>query len=252
MSILALQRVLAPPLKPHCAVRDEAAWQALEQKHQIVFPSDFKQFIGVYGTGTIVDFITIFNPFSITEDANFFHNMEFVLPNERRFQQIPLPLYPEAHGLLPFATTYDGDNLWWQTTGMPDEWHTVITRVKSDEYELYPMTVTEFFTQIIVHDPDPKKDIVTNSDILYGLDRTAPFKSYQVEQKRLVRQFKSALLSQKYIGMREMSKDALAVSLRRYGLELDSELIAEQLEAWQREELIDLPKKDDIYLRIVG
>lgn len=252
MSILALQRVLAPPLKPHCAVRDEAAWQTLEQQHQLIFPSDFKQFIGVYGTGTIVDFITIFNPFSTYESANFFHNMNFVLPNERRFQQIPLPLYPEPNGLLPFANTYDGDNLWWQTTGAPDEWHTVITRVKSDEYERYPLTMTEFFTNLIAHDPDPKKDIVTNSDILYGLDRTAPFQSWWDQRERLIRAFKAALLNLKNAGMQEMSKADLVVSLRRYGLELDSELIAQRLEAWQCEGLIELPKEDDIYLRIVG
>ena len=252
MSILALQNILAAPAKPHFAVQDEAAWQALEQKHQIVFPSDFKHFISVYGTGTIVDFIAIYNPFSTDESANFFHNMEFVLPNERRFQDIPLPLYPETNGLLPFAKTYDGDNLWWQTIGVSDEWHTVITRVKSSEYELYPMTMTEFFTHLIIPDPDPQKDLVTNSDILYGLDRTAPFKSRWNLLEQQLQWFYTALLSQKEAGKGEMSKDDLSILLDRYSLELDSVLVKEQLQAWQHDGLIELPRENNIYIRVLN
>ena len=47
------------------------------------------------------------------------------------------PLFPDKGGLLPWATTDNGDTLYWLTEGPPEAWPTLINYSRSSEYHRY-------------------------------------------------------------------------------------------------------------------
>lgn len=247
-----LVQVLKRPSRPHYAVTEASEWLAIMDKFGVRLPTDFQDFIGIYGTGTVGDFVLIFNPFSPDKYSNLFFNMEFILSSAYQAKEFPLPLYPQSGGLLPFAKTDDGDYLWWKTEGEADNWTIVVTEVRSDNYEVYPMTMTDFLVKLIIPDPDPQKDILQTSEILSSFDRYAPYESLWVLLEKTLRNFKLTLIREVTQANIEVSRSKLDTLLSYHGLELETELVQQQLETWQREGFIELLKSDEVYLRVVG
>ena len=51
---------------------NEKAWHDFEKNIGIIFPKDYKELIGTYGTGGIGDFIWFLTPFEEDDNINFF------------------------------------------------------------------------------------------------------------------------------------------------------------------------------------
>lgn len=258
MSLAELLKVLPPPSNPHCAVSDPVQWQAVGAKLGTRLPTDYKDFIGTYGTGTIGDFITIFSPFSPFTGINLAWNVRHILEWERELQRniqgyFPLPLFPESDGLLPFGSTYNGDTLFWQTQGEPDNWTVVTKKVRSEHYEMYSMNLSGFLVQLLVKNPDRKKDLLRNSHIFkYDFKRDALFHPLTTNMVDYLPALREALKKATYNHGAALNKDAVEAIFRSHGFVLHSDIIQQQLETWQREGLIELPKGNEVYLRVVG
>src|SRR3954469_15588520 len=61
----------------------------------------------------------------------------------------PYPLYPEADGLLPWGHVDTGAELFWQTSGGPEEWTVVVAEARGPEFEEFNDSMTGFLTKIM-------------------------------------------------------------------------------------------------------
>lgn len=74
MSIKNCQFVLTLPAKPF-NTEGVHGWKEIEDTIGTKFPSDYKQFISLYGTGGIDDFLWILTPFVNDENVNLIANL---------------------------------------------------------------------------------------------------------------------------------------------------------------------------------
>jgi hypothetical protein len=119
-----LQSLVTPPDTPFCANTD---WQQVESHLGIGLPNDYKEFISVYGTGSLQSFLHIWNYSDdqsserdpINDIAEVFSQLEGY---KQSGQTLDFRPFPEEGGLLPFASTDDGNYLNWKIDGTPDEW----------------------------------------------------------------------------------------------------------------------------------
>ena len=65
--------------------------------------------------------------------------MHYEFPDE-----FPFPVFPAAGGLFPWATTDNGDTLYWLTVGDPDTWQVVVWESRGPEHVVYPFGAAEF------------------------------------------------------------------------------------------------------------
>jgi len=101
-------------------------WGEIEFKICTSLPSGYKQFINYFGTGSIGNFLWIFNPVADNPNLNFsqyryFHNayntMKELFPED-----YVRPPFPEKGSFLTWAATDNGDSLFWIVDGQPDDW----------------------------------------------------------------------------------------------------------------------------------
>jgi hypothetical protein len=60
---LKCHRICPPPEHPIENGSDQN-WSIIEQQYGLILPPDFKQYITLYGTGKIADFLWVYNPFN--------------------------------------------------------------------------------------------------------------------------------------------------------------------------------------------
>ena len=126
-----LTALLPPPKNPVGLGR---TWLEVERELGVALPSDFKDFVDKYGTGLIA---------GAGSDLGFLHVWNFRDPDrpsivdavsgvikgyedaKKKGYASPYPFYPAAGGLLPFASTPDGDYFNWRTVGSPPKWDVV-------------------------------------------------------------------------------------------------------------------------------
>lgn len=144
--------VLSPPVK-RSEVGDRAPWPEIEQQLGTRLPSDYKNFIDRFGSGTIGRFVWIFSPYTNNEHVN----LERQLVSQRDVlanlaeggEDIPFDYFPGEGGLFPFGATDNGDVLYWRTKGAPDDWTVIVNEARGPKWESFELPMTEFLTQIL-------------------------------------------------------------------------------------------------------
>ena len=151
MSIQRLIAVLTPPSIP-LEVPELNGWSAVEQTLGSL-PTDYKEFVERFGSGTIDDFLWIMNPFSANKHGNLLSAKEGALNALRELraggEPCPYRLYPEPEGLLPFGQTDNGDVLFWSRQGRPDDWAVVVNASREPEYEEFHFNLTDFLAYVL-------------------------------------------------------------------------------------------------------
>lgn len=134
-----LRRLMPPPQDP---VENEGSWDAVERQIGCKLPRDYKLFIETYGSGTFSEmYVAISSPFSSPESGNLIVTAESTNNAFRQLvdggYEMSFKLYPETGGLLPFATTANGDNFSWLTGGDSDKWPIVFWKCGSVEFRTF-------------------------------------------------------------------------------------------------------------------
>jgi len=147
-----LQQLLPPPADPVEPGRPDG-WPAVEQRLGTPLPTDFKAFTERYGSGTVDDFLYLFNPFVAGEDGNLLVETDRVLAGYRQTRarfpdRLPLPAFPEPGGVPPLGRTDNGDELYWVTEGDPDDWPVALLASRTALQELHRMPVTGFLAAL--------------------------------------------------------------------------------------------------------
>ena len=151
MAIFSIKSKLPPPEKPN---ENQGDWKAAENELGTALPADYKDFINTYGSGKILDFLIVLNPFSTRKNINLISRM---LMQSAVFKELedeydikcPFPVYPERGGILPCALTDNGDVIFWITNGNPNEWNIIINESRGPDYESINLNIVDFITYFI-------------------------------------------------------------------------------------------------------
>lgn len=159
MTLDLLLNLIPPPSQPIETGTPEE-WSRIENALGTKLPQDYKDFIDTYGTGQIAEFLWIHNPFSADEYVNLIQHQIYTQSNNyigilaSTGQEIkveyPYPIYPEPNGLLKWGTTDNGDDLYWQTTGGPDDWPVVTDEVRGTGFAIFSESMTSFIAKAIL------------------------------------------------------------------------------------------------------
>jgi hypothetical protein len=154
MNMQLLSSVMLPPTCPSEA-GDPQRWPEIEERVGSALPIDYKEYICLYGTGSIAGFLWVFNPFTEREPIDLVSQVPKVLGALRTLRakwgdrECPYPLFPESHGLLPWGVSDNGDWLFWETIGAPDEWTVVVNETRSSVYEHFYETMSGFLYRLV-------------------------------------------------------------------------------------------------------
>lgn len=148
-----LIKVLPPPKIPQNS-RDKEQWRNVFNILGTELPSDYMKFIDTYGSGGIDNFLWVLSPFVENENINLIQ-IGKVIRDAYQVSKNSFPeyfthnVYPSVGGLLPWALTDNGDELYWLTEGKPNEWKIVVYETRSSEYHIYSLSIVEFLYQTI-------------------------------------------------------------------------------------------------------
>ncbi|MCC8381118.1 MULTISPECIES: SMI1/KNR4 family protein [unclassified Xenorhabdus] len=152
MNMRSLNNILPLPIHPNENGQDKK-WPLIDDLHS--FPKDYKDFITLYGTGRVADFITIFNPFSEDDDLNFFMQKEWIIEDftslvESDPDYYPFIFHPNNNGLLPIGITENGDYIFWVASSDNCElWSVAIIAARAPEVEYRQENFTDFLEGIL-------------------------------------------------------------------------------------------------------
>jgi SMI1-KNR4 cell-wall len=153
MSLTKLETLLPRPTQPQ-EVGTLHDWTNIEAELKTTLPNDYKGFIGVFGSGTINDFLVVLNPFSPNKYINLLQRgrmeLDAYAASKKSFpEHYAHDIYPTSGGLLPFGATDNGEILYWNTTGNPNHWSVVAYESRGPKHFTFGGNMTEFLTRLL-------------------------------------------------------------------------------------------------------
>ncbi|MFB8778062.1 hypothetical protein [Streptomyces broussonetiae] len=130
-------------------------WEHLDRDHNILFPSDFRDFARLYGAGLIGDYISV----SVPDSGNRFVDLlqksrDFVATlygvRETLPTRMSYTLEPRGGGLIMWAANEDGDLCFWIVEGEdPDLWRVGIYSRNLNNWSEYSCGFVEFLVGVL-------------------------------------------------------------------------------------------------------
>ena len=147
-----LMEMLPPPEKPEEAVTTNQ-WHSIEGQ-VCPMPSDFKEFLSLYGTGQVDNFMWILNPISSHKYLNLIEQIDIIRDaykiREVDFGEKAILLFPERGGLLPIAITDNGDTIFYRcSSDDPVSWSIVITSARDPDRDEFNMNFTTWLERTL-------------------------------------------------------------------------------------------------------
>lgn len=129
-------------------------WDEIELTLRIKLPTDYKEFINRYGVGSINDFLWVLNPFTQNSNLNLIKKGKEIIEaydiSKKEFpEDFIYDTYPSKGGLFPCAITDNGDEIYWVTSNIVEEWSIVVYESRASDYHEYNMGLAEFLYKIL-------------------------------------------------------------------------------------------------------
>ncbi|MYQ44732.1 hypothetical protein GTW40_06555 [Streptomyces sp. SID4985] len=172
-----LTRLLPPPSEPVGRTDD---WSRVAESWGTAFPSDYRDFLAVYGAGTIDDHLLIATAspdLGETTLGDLTSVASRVTASED--DDRPYPVWPEPGGLICWGATVDAAALHWDTSDAdPDRWP-VIVRSREGDFTRHDCGFAEFVVRML----GPSAERPLESPTLYGAPNSRFLSA--TEQRRL-------------------------------------------------------------------
>jgi hypothetical protein len=153
MALGTLKDVLPAPSNPKDNSGD---WSAIEATLGASLPNDYKEFIEIYGTIHICNFLQILSPFSKNQHINLVRKQELcrevyqVLKNGG--ENIPYEFFPKRNGLIIVGLTDNGDSIFWKTGS--EKWTIVVNEARGTDWFCFDGSIAEFIEGLLLGDVD--------------------------------------------------------------------------------------------------
>jgi hypothetical protein len=144
VTIENLITVVPPPAAPFGAY--SGPWEPIEAQLGTPLPNDYKDFVRLYGHGDLMGFIGIHVPASWSPYMRLVQEAWAIATAFKDDESLPLPMWPNPGGLLPFGKTDLGDTLFWLTRGAPADWQVVV--MGRDPPETFDCDMTDFLARV--------------------------------------------------------------------------------------------------------
>ena len=149
-SIEKLVALLPPPKSPAANFVD---WSMVEGKVGFIFPSDYKEFIRLYGSGSIAGFFWIINPGDRNKAMNSDKADYFLWAYSDLKSQFPedyiRPAFPEGGSFYPWGFTDNGNCLAWHVFGRSEDWRVVLFASDPDIEDAFEFSFSEFLVELL-------------------------------------------------------------------------------------------------------
>ena len=143
-ALVRLRDVLSPP--DGLTDRD-VNWAEVEAELAMMFPTSFKEYVGLYGGCNWFDLYFMLYPDPHEPKGRYVEHVRALL-NDVAAAGITddgCTLYPEPGGLFPFITSSDGDYYFWRTEGQdPQRWPIVVWQMPG-LFTLASQTIAELW-----------------------------------------------------------------------------------------------------------
>jgi hypothetical protein len=145
-------------LVPNCPTfpREETIdWKDVENTIKIGLPLEYKKFISHFGTGSIGNFLWVFNPLASNINLNlsqhqYFHDayntMKELFPEDYM-----RPDFPDQNSFLTWAATDNGDSFFWIVEGKPDDWVVGVHSHDQGDEEISGKNTSDFLLSLFSH-----------------------------------------------------------------------------------------------------
>ncbi len=154
-----LMKQLPPPSDP---TGRDVNWEASEKAIGLIYPTSFKEFIGVYGGSIWFDNLTLLypqrNPFPDVSDflkvveKKIGLLVEYGILDEH-YNRVSVPLYPDKGGLFPFLADYNGYEFFWQSKEKnSDKWRVFCWKM-GPLVSLGTMTIAKMIVEFLERKP---------------------------------------------------------------------------------------------------
>ncbi|MFJ8232835.1 SMI1/KNR4 family protein [Streptomyces sp. NPDC094448] len=166
-----------PPAPP--AGKD---WDAVESALGTTLPTDYKEFISVYGGGLVDGYLTVLEPSCVHPGYDLIRIVaRRTEANEELWQYTDRPPELEEPGsrLIAWGATDNAEYLFWlaRPGQAPDNWATMINDGGGEYWETHSMTCTEFLAATLTGQ--------TRSGILSGYHYPRPTHTFRPAQPPL-------------------------------------------------------------------
>jgi len=143
---------ISPPMSSPSSISKTLDFVEIERKLKREVPEDFKQILNCYILGSFVDFIWILSPFSENPNLNLFEHLAYEnemfeesLGNED--ESFEFELWPSTVGIIPWATTANGDVIYWRTVSSLVQ--VVVRESRSFNFQIFPFGISKYLVDIL-------------------------------------------------------------------------------------------------------
>lgn len=152
MSIASIKLILPTPQNP-MEIPNSSVWEKTENTLGFHLPFDYKDFLENYGSGSINDFLWIFNPVAKNPNIELLWQakirIQALLELKSEGEIFPYELYPIEKGIFPFAATDNGDVFFLKLSNLNPENSIVINEGRSAKCEEFPMNWGDFLLHLL-------------------------------------------------------------------------------------------------------
>ncbi|MEU9165767.1 SMI1/KNR4 family protein [Streptomyces sp. NPDC048424] len=129
-------------------------WGEVERTLAVELPDDYKELIGVYGGGNWDDYLYVLEPECPNEHYDLLKWAKFQfedLEDLWKFEKKPTELEAEGSRVIPWATTDNGECLYWLVLpGLdPNEWTVMVNEARGPRWEHHSVSCTQFLASAL-------------------------------------------------------------------------------------------------------
>ncbi|MBT2401456.1 SMI1/KNR4 family protein [Streptomyces sp. ISL-100] len=148
-SIARLTQLVPPPSE----VR-EKDWASAEQELGVGLPLDYKELIHTYGGSNWDDYLYVLEPGCPNDNYDLIEwedQQTEALDGLWEFEKKPRELQDEGTRVIPWATTDNGECLYWlaRPGQEPDQWTIMVNEARGERWEHYSTTCTQFLADVL-------------------------------------------------------------------------------------------------------